>query len=309
MRPSRGKDCANRASSTSEMSAQLLESPKIEGSGYLDAAARLLRPSFLERVREGSHRDAIAVAGLEYLAGPAVTVETFLSRVYDRIVEDYPCEYVYKNEFIRQRFAPNFAPSDVIISELPILDLTGRVDLVHVGQCTTSYEIKTEFDSLQRLRRQVENNLRLFDRNYVVCSPRFEAVVKDAVGPNVGVLVFTDDRRFRKAGNARNNVKNIDPAAVFDSIQLADAERALEAAFSSLPRSTSLEKRNVYLDLFRQLPRAVVRDVFQKKLRKGRRRPWSLEDSPYGLAQLQCQTKPSERARLLDPSVLARPTG
>ncbi len=108
----------------------------------------------------------------------------------------YKNEYIYKNLIARKILLGRHSlDSSILLSEFRVG--TNKADLVLLNGCSTCYEIKTEYDSLIRLKDQLDSYLRIFDKVNVVCSQHMiESVLK--LSPlEVGVIELTSKNTLR----------------------------------------------------------------------------------------------------------------
>ncbi|MDD0813546.1 sce7726 family protein [Curvibacter sp. HBC28] len=83
------------------------------------------------------------------------------------------------------------------ISELFIDRFGRRADLVQVGTRLAAFEIKSEYDRLDRLPGQLLSYCRFFERVTVVCAPCHGLEVKALVPTGVGVWQVNTDGGFQ----------------------------------------------------------------------------------------------------------------
>lgn len=67
-----------------------------------------------------------------------------------------------------------------------------RADLLLLGKNTHAFELKSEADSLRRLREQLNEYVQVFDYVWVVCIPKELSNVREIASRKVGILVFED---------------------------------------------------------------------------------------------------------------------
>lgn len=98
------------------------------------------------------------------------------------------------------------------ISEMFIDDFSRRADLVMANGKLAAFEIKSEFDSLDRLDGQIKSYVRLFEQVTVVCAPKHISGVQDKVPEEVGIWTLTQTNSFkiiRHAKYVRQKIQSI----------------------------------------------------------------------------------------------------
>lgn len=121
---------------------------------------------------------------------------------YDLLKKEYQYEYIYKNEFLLQLIKKEYKTEHVFLQEVPIFN--NIVDLLVINGKTTAYEIKTEYDSLQRLESQLNSYSKVFDNIYIIVSEKHLEKLKDFLKDNftyVGILIFSNKKikSYKKA--------------------------------------------------------------------------------------------------------------
>ena len=85
---------------------------------------------------------------------------------YEQLVDDYRCEYVYKNMVIEHCLEAD--PNANAMTGLPVF--LSIADVVVAGNSASAFEVKTDLDSFTRLELQLCSYSRCFEFVYVVVS-------------------------------------------------------------------------------------------------------------------------------------------
>ena len=94
--------------------------------------------------------------------------------------------YYHNEAFIKAMFIKELKKQkSVSFFELPIKD--SRIDLCSINGHSVAYEIKTKYDTLKRLNKQVNDYLSAFEYVYVVCSSDKTGLVQSTVPNCVGI--------------------------------------------------------------------------------------------------------------------------
>lgn len=88
--------------------------------------------------------------------------------------------------FIRQEYTDH--PDLVCLEEFAIYGGTNRADVAALNGCSHGYEIKSELDTLDRLRSQVDAYCAVFERATLVTAPRHLGHIKDIVPDWWGIV-------------------------------------------------------------------------------------------------------------------------
>jgi hypothetical protein len=137
----------------------------------------------------------------------------------------YHNEAYIKSSFIRKEL---LIGHHVTLFEYPISD--SRIDLCRVNGRSYAYEIKTEFDNLRRLKKQLGDYLTAFEYVYVICSDDKTQSVLNEVPAEVGVISYSTKNRNPAFIEIRNALysKKIDSHVQFRA--LSDKTRRMASA-------------------------------------------------------------------------------
>lgn len=91
-------------------------------------------------------------------------------------------------EALRVRLRAGLTDGAQIIEELSIERGSARIDLAIVNGALIGYEIKSDFDSLDRLAHQMHAYHRVFDELSIVTTPQFVSQVELLLAPWWGIL-------------------------------------------------------------------------------------------------------------------------
>lgn len=109
----------------------------------------------------------------------------------------------YQNEcYIKDAFSSKYLKSEKTIYEYPIND--SRADIIDICNSLSCYEIKTKYDNLSRLCKQLKDYSKVFEYVYVVCSEDKYNDVKKMIPSYCGIISYKDRKNcsFNKRVNA-----------------------------------------------------------------------------------------------------------
>lgn len=169
-------------------------------------------------------------------------------------------------------------PEAVVRDELAVR--SARVDLVRIGSLLEGFEIKSDFDNLDRLPRQVEAFSRPFDSMTVVVGELFAHEVADAVPRWWGIKVASSASdgeirlRVLRTG-ARNPNQSID--ALAEMLWRAEAMNALQE-LAGMQAAKSWTSGQVRERLVESVPIEALRRFVVQRLRDPSRMDTWLHD-------------------------------
>ena len=111
-----------------------------------------------------------------------------------RIVESLSSIYYHNEAYVKSFLIERFGKNDnVSFFELPVNN--SRIDLCSINGHSVAYELKTKYDSLTRLQKQLDDYLKAFEYVYVVCSNEKTNKVLDIIPDCVGVYEYDDSKQ------------------------------------------------------------------------------------------------------------------
>ncbi len=188
---------------------------------------------------------------------------------YSTLVSEYRTEYVYKNAIASKIVKGRHRLKNVsFYSEFRVRD--SIADCVIANGETTSYEIKTEYDSFKRLEKQLSSYRKVFDKIFLVVS---ESKIKNAlssVSDDVGVLVLSDKYTLSEYRSAKSQIENHSYEIIFDCLRKKEYEKIIIKHFGELPNAKPVLVRDECRKMFSTLSRETISEELLKSLR-GRR--------------------------------------
>lgn len=150
-------------------------------------------------------------------------------KVNNLIYHNYLNEAVIKSAFINEHLIKKSPRKNITIFELNACG--ARADLSVMNGKSYVYEIKTEFDTFERLDKQTENYLKFFDYlNVIVPIDRVEQV-KELLANNIGIISYYQNRlnniKFKIERSATINT-NKDPYAQLSSLTKRDLLKLID---------------------------------------------------------------------------------
>lgn len=170
-------------------------------------------------------------------------------------------------QWLTQRLGPNH----LIVSELAVENGAARVDIAVIGNQIAGFELKSDYDNLDRLARQMHSFQRVFDQLSVVTTATYLETVERLLPPWWGLIevAFDEDgsvvvhERRAPTANPRQ-----DP---FDLAALLWRDEALEALrrVSHAPIRSKATREEIYRRLAAEMSaddlRAFVVDALRAR--------------------------------------------
>jgi len=145
-----------------------------------------------------------------------------------------------------------------------------KADVAILNGTSTVYEIKSERDSLSRLKRQIESYKRVFARVYVIAGENHVASVLECVSSDVGVMKLSDRYQISTLREAIDCSQRTSPIAILDAIRLSEAKAILRLMNADVPDVPNTELYGAMRDRFASLDACAVHFAMVRVLKKTR---------------------------------------
>ena len=136
--------------------------------------------------------------------------------INELLLKYYPCERTVKYALVNSLKSKQ----DTVLFEMPVLD--SRVDVCRINGNSYAYEIKTEFDSLKRLRKQIDDYSNVYEYVFVVIPKSFYKEVIEVIPDYCGIRILQHDYNTGKisflAKRKAKKSPNINPISQLNSL-------------------------------------------------------------------------------------------
>jgi len=229
-------------------------------------------------VARGNHAPTMLELGDHYSQfGPPsqkASLRQWFDFFYKILFYEYRCEYVYKNAIANKLFLSRHSLQNSLMTD-EIRSAKSRADLAILNGTSTVYEIKSRYDSFDRLHAQLSDYSRVFDRIYIVTTETKAAIAICQTKLPIGVIAMRDDGTLSVLREAESNKANTDPGTVFDCMRRSEFSRAVIEAFGSFPNAPNSQIYRAAREMFCSLPPSVAHDLMVRHVKtRGKRKPF-----------------------------------
>ncbi len=158
-----------------------------------------------------------------------------LQYIYKQLQLNYKSEYLYKNALINKMLLGKYSiNTTTAINEFKI----GKsiADLVLLNGEAKIFEIKTEFDSLEKLDKQISDYIKFANKVYVVTNSKFvDKLLSDYKNTTIGVIELTNNNTLREVIPAKENSSFFNHATIFKTLRKQEYIEILENYFGFVP--------------------------------------------------------------------------
>lgn len=179
-----------------------------------------------------------------------------ISEVYCELKENYRNEYFYKNTLLNKLLLGiHSINTTTALTEIAIGK--SKADFILINGNAVVYEIKSELDNLERLRSQIYDYYKAFDRVVVVT---FEnnlqqlQRVLDNVGKPVGIYILRANGKLGIVQKPQKYMGDLDKAIIFKILRKIEYEEIIKRKYGYLPNVTQFNYYSTCKKMFFHIP-------------------------------------------------------
>jgi len=158
-----------------------------------------------------------------------------LQFIYKNLLVKYKSEYLYKNALINKLLLGKYSiNTTTVINEFKI----GRsiADFVLLNGEAKIFEIKTEYDSLEKLEKQLADYKQFANKVYVVSSSKFiNRLLSDYKNTTIGIIEFTEKNTLKEIHPAADNDLSFNHKAIFKTLRKQEYIDIIKEYFGKIP--------------------------------------------------------------------------
>lgn len=236
---------------------------------YLPLLARSFSPivmnSLINDGRSFYLNDVLQGCGIIKELDLSMKLSQFLEYLYYLIAKSYRNEYVYKNAIVNKILLGRYSlNTSSILTEFRIGER--KADVVILNGTSIAYEIKTEYDSLDRLQDQLSAYMRTFDMTNVITSDSQLSSLEKMLPDEIGLLELTSNYTIRTVRGAQSLRARVRPEFIFDSLRKPEYLSIVESVYGYIPNVPNTYIYKACFELFSRLPSEVAHDEMVRVL-------------------------------------------
>jgi len=259
------------------------------GEKYYPAIANIFSPSVITNlIKTGKSKylsEVLSESRILDKLDSETTMYDFFDWIFNFISQEYRSEYVYKNVIANKILRGElFLDLSYILTELDAGKC--KADVVVLNGTSAVYEIKSEYDSLDRIHRQISEYKKIFDKVNVITCETQAMKLKKILSEDIGLIILTSSEEFIVVQDAKSNKINVLPDVIFDSLRKNEYLDIIEQYFGFVPDVPNTLVYTVCKNIFRQLPPGIAHDEMVSMLsqrREARRLRDYFNDFPQSL--------------------------
>lgn len=197
-----------------------------------------------------------------------------LRTVFDKALvllnkKDYRHEYAYKSALTHKLLlGVHSLNTAAMITEFRVE--SSKADVVILNGTSTVYEIKSERDNLDKLKRQITDYRKVFAKVNVITGENHLNDVVRFVQNDVGVLLLSERGQISTIREARDLPERVSPEVIFESIQIKEASMILNSLAIETPKVPNTLLYKTLKNEFIKLDPIDIHSAMLKVLKKTR---------------------------------------
>jgi len=208
----------------------------------------------------------ISELGLDINKFADVSLSSFFDSSYAALVRNYRNEYVFKNAIAEKVVRGRHKLSNATyVTEFRV----GKsiVDAAVFNGTSTAYEIKTEYDSFERLESQLHSYGQVFDKTYVVVPSSKVTKVLHIIPETVGVYELTDKYSLSVIKEASSNIENVCKHQILNSMRQSELLSLIRDKFDYIPVKSPSQQKKDCIELFLSFDKETAHKSFVSTLK------------------------------------------
>jgi len=202
--------------------------------------------------------------------GEVFSVEDVFQECYRRLKSSYKFEYYIKNiiaeKILLGRYSMNTA---TLLNEFRVGE--SKADSVILNGISTCYEIKSEYDSLNRLEAQLSSYLKIFDKVNVVTTEAHLGKVEKIAPASVGILRLGKNDVLTPIRPALLSSEPMDVDILMASLRRNEYLSLVKELCGQIPVSTNTGIYDECRTLLRAVDSSKLRPAFCRIVKKSRK--------------------------------------
>lgn len=192
-----------------------------------------------------------------------------ISEIYSYMSKNYRNEYFYQNTLLNKLLLGRHSiNTTTALTQIPINK--SKADFILINGKAVVYEIKTELDSFERLKNQINDYYKAFSHVCVVtCEEYYDKLSLILQDTAVGICILTNKNTLRFEKEPIADFSDITHKYLFKMLHKKEFEDVLTKTFKKLPQVTPVFYYDECYNLFKTIP---IMDAYKATLKQLKKR-------------------------------------
>lgn len=224
---------------------------------YFPAISRFFTPIVLNSIGQKNYSPYLSEvclnSGLAKQLNLSMTLKDFFDFIFKFLLKNYRNEYVYKNVIANKiLLGTHSLNTSQMLTEYRVG--RNKADVVILNGTSTVYEIKSEYDSFNRLQKQIQSYCMAFDYINVITSPSQIEKIKNILQDTIGILALTKRNTISTIREAKSNLKNINLDLLFNSLRKDEYLKIIQEFYGTIPNVPNTKIYEISKVLYCKIP-------------------------------------------------------
>jgi hypothetical protein len=195
-------------------------------------------------------------------------LSSFFNDVYNFLLKNYRNEYIYKNTIIKKVLLGKHSLNTAyLINECRVGN--SKADSVILNGTSTVYEIKSEFDTFNRLDTQLNDYKKAFEFIYIVIPSQSLEKLKLYLNDNdVGIIVLNKRNTLSIIQEAKSNKTHFDKKIIFELLRKKEYINIIKKYYGNIPNMPNTKIFTYCKNLFYKLDIELIHSEIISTLKK-----------------------------------------
>lgn len=191
-----------------------------------------------------------------------------ISEFYSVIKKEYRNEYYYKNTLLNKLLlGKHSVKTTTALTEIPIGK--SKADFILINGRAIVYEIKTELDTFERLRSQINDYYKAFTNvSVITCEANYIKLSEILKNTNVGISILTNRGNISERKKAIEDHSNLQYETIFKVLRKQEFESILKIYYGKLPQTTKVKYYDECFAMFTDIPIDEAHRLMVSELKK-----------------------------------------
>lgn len=195
-------------------------------------------------------------------------IKNVVNKTYNYLSLNYRNEYIYKSIIANKLFLERHDLNNAtLINEFRI----GRsiADVVIINGTNTVYEIKTELDSPDKLKKQIEDYKKISPKVYLVTHHTLINKYADLINKSsVGLISLSQENNFTVVNEALTDSNFLNNTVMLETLRKEEYSSIIQNYFGSIPQVSNIKFYRECQNLIQQIEPEKFHEMMLKKLRE-----------------------------------------
>jgi len=212
-------------------------------------------------------KDVLESSGVLYDDNIDMALGEFFDHIYKIMATSHRTEYIYKNAIANKILLGKHSINTAcMLNEFRVG--TCKADIVVLNKTSTVYEIKSEFDSFDRIESQVKSYSQVFDLIYIITSHNQLLKLEMILPRKIGLMELTDAYTIKTVREATSLKNQVSPEIIFDSLRKPEYLDIIKTVYGYVPDVPNTRIYKECRNLFIKLTPEIAHDQMLRVLRR-----------------------------------------